>query len=118
MTKSISESQVGSWAEAFDHIGARYDAEFTNTDLSRWFRERVWERLAVLFKPGDTPLELGCGTGEGAVWLAQRGLHVLASDGSETMLAETRRKAKDGGLETIVETRLVELAHAAHWGVA
>src|SRR5258708_11201009 len=118
MTKSISESQTGSWAEAFDHIGERYDAEFTNTDASRWFRERVWERLAVLFKPGDTALELGCGTGEDAIWLAQGGVHVVASDGSETMLAETRRKAKAEGLETMVETRLLDLTQAANWGLA
>src|SRR5258707_15051403 len=113
-TKSLSESPAGTAAEAFDHIGARYDAEFTNTDLSRWFRERVWERLAVLFKPGDTALELGCGTGEGAIWLAKRGGHVLASDGSEAMLGETRRKAKAERLETKIETRLLDLTQAAN----
>ena len=74
--------QPGTSAEAFDHIGARYDVEFTNTELSRWFRQRAWERLAALYQPGDTVVEFGCGTGEDAIFLAKRGVRVLASDGS------------------------------------
>src|SRR5664279_6592737 len=111
------EPQAGSSAEAFDHIGARYDAEFTNTDLSRWFRQRVWERLAILFQAGDSVLELGCGTGEDAVWLAKRGVHVLATDGSPAMLAETQRKAKVEGVEGLIETRLLDLTAAESWNL-
>jgi SAM-dependent methyltransferase len=106
---------VGTSADAFDHVGARYDVEYTNTDLSRWFRARAWARLAVLFKPGDHVLELGCGTGEDAVWLAQRGVHILASDGSPAMLAETARKAGEAGVGSLVETRLLDLTDAANW---
>src|SRR4051794_14055725 len=105
----------GTSAEAFDHIGARYDAEYTNTELSWWFRRRVWQRLEVLFKPGDYVLELGCGTGEDALWLAKRGVRVLASDGSESMLAETARKAKVEGVESLIETRRLDLTEAATW---
>jgi SAM-dependent methyltransferase len=105
----------GPSAEAFDHIGARYDAEYTNTELSWWFRRRVWDRLEVLFKPGDYVLELGCGTGEDAIWLAKRGVRVLASDGSEAMLAETARKANVEGVESLIETRRLDLTTAATW---
>jgi SAM-dependent methyltransferase len=107
--------KAGTAAEAFDHIGARYDEEFTNTDLSRWFRRRVWERLAVLFNAGDHVIELGCGTGEDAIWLAKRGVHVLAGDASPAMLAETARKATVENVEALIETRLLDLADAAHW---
>src|SRR5450432_1193149 len=115
MNSPTPEPQAGTSAEAFDHIGARYDAEFTNTDLSWWFRRRVWERLELLFQPGDSALELGCGTGEDAIWLAKRGVHVLAPDGSAAMLAETKRKAKVEGVESLVETRLLDLTDAAGW---
>ncbi|MEP7287346.1 MAG: class I SAM-dependent methyltransferase [Chloroflexota bacterium] len=109
--------ESGTSAEAFDHIGARYDVEFTNTELSLWFRRRVWERLAVLYKPGDYVIELGCGTGEDAIWLAKRGIHVLASDGSEAMIAETRRKAQAEGVGALVETQLLDFNDAANWNL-
>ncbi len=107
----------GPSADAFDHIGARYDDEYTNTDLSRWFRRRVWDRLEVLFKPGDAVIELGCGTGEDAIWLASRGVYVLATDGSQAMIAETARKAKAQGLAARVETRLLDLTTAENWSL-
>src|SRR5512142_2340783 len=117
MENQTDRIALGTSAQAFDHIGARYDAEFTNTDLSRWFRRRVWERLASLFKPGDRVIELGCGTGEDAIWLAKRGVRVLAGDASPAMLAETARKARAENVEALVETRLLDLADAAHWAL-
>jgi SAM-dependent methyltransferase len=106
---------VSTSAEAFDHIGARYDVEYTNTDLSRWFRRRVWERLGVLYQPGNTVLELGCGTGEDAIWLAKRGVRVVASDGSAAMIAETARKAQAEGVDHLIEARLLDFSDAARW---
>ncbi len=118
MTDSHSEAQseaVGTSAEAFNKIGARYDVEFTNTELSLWFRARVWERLGTLFHAGDRVLELGCGTGEDAVWLAKRGVSVLATDGSQAMIDETRRKAQSAGVGDRVDVKLMDFAEAAHW---
>jgi SAM-dependent methyltransferase len=78
---------------AFDTAAATYDAEFTDTRLGRWLRGRVWQHLEAQFQPGQRVLELGCGTGEDALFLAQRGVSVLATDISEGMLAEAARKA-------------------------
>ncbi len=110
-------NEPGTSADAFNHIGARYDVEFTNTELSRWFRQRVWERLSVLYKAGDTVLELGCGTGEDAIFLAKRGVHVLASDGSPAMITETARKAQAEGVASMIETRLLDFNDAANWNL-
>lgn len=52
----------------------------------------VWERLDALFPPGARVLELACGTGEDARHLAERGVHVLATDQSEAMLQVARGK--------------------------
>ncbi|MBA3874001.1 MAG: class I SAM-dependent methyltransferase [Anaerolineae bacterium] len=120
MTDTPKEAQsevVGTSAEAFDHIGARYDDEFTNTELSWWFRSRVWERLGVLFKAGDRVIELGCGTGEDAIWLAKRGVHVLATDGSQAMIDETKRKAQAAGVGDMISVQLLDFAEAAHWQI-
>ncbi len=114
---SPEKTSVGASADAFDHIGARYDEEYTNTELSWWFRRRVWDRLGVMFKPGDRVIELGCGTGEDALWLAKRGVHVLAGDGSPAMIAETARKAKEAGLDNMIETRLLDFNEAPNWNL-
>jgi ubiquinone/menaquinone biosynthesis C-methylase UbiE len=52
----------------------------------------VWARLDSLFPPGARVLELACGTGEDARHLAERGVHVLATDQSEKMLAVAEGK--------------------------
>jgi SAM-dependent methyltransferase len=77
-------------AAVFDAVAETYDAEFTQTRLARLLRGRVWAVLP--FTAGQHVLELGCGTGEDALWLAQRGVSVLATDTSSTMLAVAARK--------------------------
>jgi SAM-dependent methyltransferase len=79
----------------FDALAPTYDLDFTSTALGRALRERVWERLAALFPPGANVLELACGTGEDARFLAARGVRVVATDQSEPMLALARHKTAD-----------------------
>jgi len=78
----------------FDRLAPTYDTDFTGTRLGRELRRRVWERLARLFPPGAKVLELACGTGEDARFLAARGVHVVATDQSEPMLTLARRKTE------------------------
>ncbi|GAB4424772.1 MAG: class I SAM-dependent methyltransferase [Anaerolineae bacterium] len=82
---------------AFDAFAPAYDAGFTHTRLGRWLRERVWRVLADVSQPGQRVLELACGTGEDALWLARRGLSVVATDGSGLMLRVARGKTTCGG---------------------
>lgn len=77
--------------QAFDAIAPTYDATFTHRTLALWLREAVQVRLP--FVPGDHLLELGCGTGEDALWLVAQGMTVTATDISGEMLAAARRKA-------------------------
>src|SRR5262245_16453477 len=44
-------------------------------------------------------VELGCGTGTNAVWLAQRGFDVTAIDISPTAVQRARQRAADSGVE-------------------
>ena len=51
---------------------------------------------------GTTPgraLEMGCGTGANAVWLAEHGWQVTAVDFSEAAIARGRRLAKERGVD-------------------
>jgi ubiquinone/menaquinone biosynthesis C-methylase UbiE len=95
---------------AFDQVADRYDAEFTETPLGRALRQIVWSRLAEQGRPGMRVLEIGCGTGEDAVWLARQGIHVVATDVAPAMLAVTREKALRAGVAGKVETLVLDAA--------
>jgi len=96
-------------ADAFDAFAAGYDGNFARTGPGRVLRESVWRRLAPHLRPGLQALDLGCGTGEDALWLAANGCQVTAADASLAMLDVTWRKAMKGGLGDRVETRLFDL---------
>ena len=97
-------------AEPFDVAAASYDADFTETQLARWLRETVQAHLATAFGPGDHVLELGCGTGEDAIWLAQRGVRVTATDVSQSMLNVAQRKAAAAGLTALIDFAAIDLS--------
>ncbi len=82
--------------ELFDAIAPRYDQL---NDLLSLGLHRLWKRRAVLWlraRPGDTVLDLCCGTGDLALLLAERvrpGGRVLALDAAAAPLQQARRRA-------------------------
>jgi len=98
---------------AFDALAADYDASFTHTALGRLLRRRAWRVLAGNFSAGQQILELACGTGEDALWLAGRGVAVTATDGSAEMIAEVEKKSRQspvGAWVTAVHCSLQEIS--------
>ena len=79
-------------ASAFDALAHGYDEQFTHTAVGMLMRRAVWRRCAASFAPGSRILEMNCGTGEDALWLAQRGVRVLATDVSVQMLQVAQAK--------------------------
>jgi SAM-dependent methyltransferase len=68
-------------------------------------RDRIWSgrvnvQLAAVVGelPPGRALDLGCGEGGDAVWLAERGWHVTAVDVSETALARAGAEARARGV--------------------
>lgn len=94
---------------AFGPLAADYDADFSCTALGRILRRRVWRRLAQNFAPGQHVLELACGTGEDAIWLARQGIQVTATDGSGEMVRIVREKVLQQGLDDRIEARVLTL---------
>jgi SAM-dependent methyltransferase len=79
-------------AAAFDRIASTYDAQFTHTVVGRAQRKQVWTALLAAFPVGSHILELNCGTGEDARFLAKQGRFVVACDASEEMLRVARHR--------------------------
>ena len=78
----------------FDALAPTYDQDFTASPIARELRARVHTRLDKHFAAGQHILEMGCGTGEDALHLAQRGVRVTATDASPAMLEAARAKIK------------------------
>ncbi|NJL56974.1 class I SAM-dependent methyltransferase [bacterium] len=81
--------------------------------IARVLRANVHQRLHMHFGAGQRILELGCGTGEDALHLAQRGVHVTATDASEAMRAQARAKTADCALVTVLPLDLQCLERGA-----
>lgn len=94
---------------AFDAVAENYDAAFTHTLIGQMLRQQVWAFGEKYLPAGTAVLELNCGTGEDAVWLAKRGHRVLATDVSAAMLRLTEQKVAAVGLTRQVSTQLLDL---------
>ncbi len=97
----------------FDNAAGAYDSDFTHRPLGRMLRARVWEAMDQLFAPGERILELGCGTGEDALYLARRGLQVTATDAAAGMLEVTANKLRHADLTSRVEIEQLDLTAVA-----
>lgn len=93
----------------FDEAAGLYDSDFAATTAGRCLREAVWSRLAQFIEPEMQALDLGCGTGEDALWLARSGCQVTAADGSPAMLQQVAAKAARLSLERQVRTTRLDL---------
>jgi SAM-dependent methyltransferase len=96
---------------AFDHTATGYDSGFTNTPIGRLQRESVWAYLQDTFNDGfpEKVLELNCGTGEDAVFFANHGSNVLATDVSEKMLEVTQDKIAQHDLTGKITTGRLDI---------
>lgn len=79
---------------AFDRIAEDYDQIFTNSLIGRAQRNAVWKILRETFSPNDNILELNCGTGEDALFLAGTGISVFACDASRQMIARAEERLR------------------------
>jgi len=94
-------------AAPFDAVAAGYDEAFTSSKIGQAQRAVVWRELARTFRSGQRILEIGCGTGVDACFLAERGVRVLACDPSSRMIDVTTRRIHQSGLQELVQTRVL-----------
>lgn len=106
MTAS-SEAGVHIAGFAFDAIAEQYDDIFTRSLVGRAQRDAVWDVLRRTFKGGERVLELNCGTGEDALFLARMGVSVLACDASAHMIAVAARRLAGEAPDANVQLRVL-----------
>ena len=88
--------------EAFNKAAADYDVSFTNTAIGAMQRKRVWNYIEVLLKNRKAEvLEINCGTGEDALWLAQNCYSVTATDVAGSMITVAESKKIIAGINNI-----------------
>ncbi len=98
MSKPVKEAH-----EAFSAQSAGFDKQYRSSAVVTYKRGRIRGLLEKHLEPQSYILELNAGTGEDAIYLAQRGHKVLATDASEGMIGQLRQKVKAENLEDKIE---------------
>ncbi len=78
--------------QAFDALAPLFDVRFGAWKSVAAQRAAVRAELLAAFNPGASLLELGGGTGEDALYLAEHGFRVHLTDGSSAMINRAREK--------------------------
>ena len=107
-------------ALAFDAVAPEFDARFGDWQSVAAQRRAVRRIMLATLPANAHVLELGGGTGEDAVWMAQRGFQVLLTDASPAMVEAA--SAKLAPLGALAEVAAAEdlprfaLAHETRGG--
>lgn len=83
---------------SFDKAAVNYDTIFTNSEIGKLQRNLVYKQLSKQLDSVKDVLEINCGTGEDAIWLAKQNFKVTATDISHKMILEAKSK---GNLENL-----------------
>jgi ubiquinone/menaquinone biosynthesis C-methylase UbiE len=89
--------------KAFNKAAPNYDEEERVNPILGWMRGVVRGIYLRSFKAGDRLLELNAGTGLDAMFLAGKGIEVLATDLSENMISIIESKARIEKAENMIK---------------
>jgi len=98
----------------FDAIADQYDERFTNSSIGLAQRSLVWKVLETAFPRGSHIIDIGCGTGVDASFLAQRGVQVTACDSSPRMIEITTRRAEIQNLSRLIHPLVLPAEQLGH----
>ena len=85
--------------QTFDGYAQNYDEHFTHSLIGIAQRTQVYKQLLkrISFNQKSV-IEINCGTGEDASWLAKQGANVLATDISEVMIDVAKNKPTNNSI--------------------
>jgi ubiquinone/menaquinone biosynthesis C-methylase UbiE len=91
--------------EAFDTAALTYDELESRNEILKWMRNIVHRIFLQNFTRGNELLELNSGTGTDAIFLAEHGIKVFATDISEKMVGLIKEKIKRQNAEEMIEAK-------------
>jgi len=94
-------------AKAFSLQSVSFDEQYNSNSIIQYKRERVRRHVHPLLVFNSHILELNSGTGEDAIWFAQQGHRVHATDISSGMQDILKTKAAALGLEGKISTEII-----------
>jgi len=101
-------------SEAFTKQSKIFDQLYKEDSIIQYKRQRVREHILQYARTKDFMLELNCGTGEDAVFFARHGCKVHATDISEGMLNELKKKVDHGFLNDSVSVEQISFTDLGH----
>jgi ubiquinone/menaquinone biosynthesis C-methylase UbiE len=93
-------------ANAFSRQSKIFDELYAENTIVQYKRSRVRDHLAPYIFAGCTVLELNSGTGQDAIWLAQQGCRVHATDISPGMQEVLQQKIRAEGFDKDISYEL------------
>ncbi len=103
-------------AHAFDSASEEYDFTISHNYINTWIRKRSIQELLSVSKPGDTLLEIGCGTGAEAIELSRHVSKIIATDISERMIEILRKKVEARRLSSKIVPMQASAANVSKLG--
>jgi ubiquinone/menaquinone biosynthesis C-methylase UbiE len=95
-------------ADFYDRGAPVYDDKLHSGFISSLVRGHLLKKLLESFPPGSHLLDIGCGTGDDAVYLAQRGIKITGIDISSQMLVIAEKKVSESGLKKMINLQLLD----------
>lgn len=99
---------------AFDAQSSIFDSIYSSNITIQYKRERVRKHIESIIPLQSNILELNAGTGEDAIYFARKGHHVHATDISEGMQFELKKKANNAGLHDYISTEICSYTQLEH----
>lgn len=87
----------------------QYDQKFHSNIISLMMRKQNLRLLRKYFSNCQTLLELGCGTGDEAIWLAKQGHNIKAIDLSNEMIEIAKKKAQRHNVDDYVDFQVLPI---------
>ena len=106
MNVTVSNTNEQLAAAAFTLQSKNFDELYSGNKIIQYKRQRVRDHLKKYISPGHFILELNSGTGQDAIWLAQQGCKVHATDISTGMQEVLQQKIKNEGLNNFISYEL------------
>ncbi len=104
MTKTADTENELKAAMAFGKQSAIFDQIYAEDPIIQYKRKRVRAHVMQYLAPNSTMLELNAGTGEDAIYFAEKGAKIHTTDLSQGMLTVLRNKVQARGLENSISS--------------